>query len=169
MNKEILLELYKSQSKIIYGYLIKCGCSREEAEDIVHDSFIKAIEYMDGISVEKLPSWLFKVALNNYKNKIKRKSLINEVSIDYEGFCSNFIGDNDSLEILLWKEKEEHVRECLSKLKEQSKILLIFKYDMELSYKEIGKLLGLSQEVVKTYLYRARNEFKIAWRDSYGR
>ena len=40
---------------------------------------------------------------------------------------------------------------------------------MDLSYKEIGRLLGLSEVTIKTYLYRARNEFKRLWREDYGR
>ncbi|BDR66497.1 hypothetical protein K144316041_07070 [Clostridium tetani] len=44
MEHRILYDLYKRQAKIIYLYLIKRGCQKEEAEDIVQDSFIKAIE-----------------------------------------------------------------------------------------------------------------------------
>lgn len=65
MDYNLLYDLYKRQSKIIYLYLVKRGCQREEAEDIVQDSFIKAIENMDGVAAEKLSSWLFRVALNN--------------------------------------------------------------------------------------------------------
>jgi len=41
---------------IIYKYLIKLGCSKDEAEDIVQESFTRAMEYMDGVRVEKLIS-----------------------------------------------------------------------------------------------------------------
>jgi RNA polymerase sigma factor (sigma-70 family) len=55
------------------------------------------------------------------------------------------------------------VKDCLDKLKDGYKDLIILKYDMELSYKEIALLLGIKESVVKTYLYRARKEFERMW------
>ncbi|BDR66498.1 hypothetical protein K144316041_07080 [Clostridium tetani] len=68
---------------------------------------------------------------------------------------------------LLSKEKSNDIKLCLNSLKEKSKSLLILKYDMELSYREISILLGIKEDTIKTYLYRARNEFKKVWRDKY--
>nr|WP_307906179.1 sigma factor-like helix-turn-helix DNA-binding protein [Clostridium botulinum] len=44
---------------------------------------------------------------------------------------------------------------------------MIFKYELDLSYKEMSLLLGISEDVIKTYLYRARNKFKEIWREQY--
>ncbi|WP_055665438.1 RNA polymerase sigma factor [Desnuesiella massiliensis] len=168
MNKDLLLELYKSQSKIIYKYLIKCGCPKEDAEDIVQDSFIKALEYMEGVSINNLSSWLFKVSINNYKNKIKKRSYVLDLNISEEVLYANLILEENLEQGLLSKEKSEAITQCLNSLKEESRTLLILKYELELSYKEISRLLGLSEDMIKTYLYRARNMFKEIWRDKYG-
>lgn len=169
MSKEGLTQLYNIQAKIIYRYLLKCGCRKEEAEEIVQESFIKAIQHIHGVDERKLPSWIFRVALNTYRNYLKRKSLITELSIDGDGFFSRLAAEGDFTGNILAKESATSVRECLSRLKDGYKDLLILKYEMELSYKEIEKLLGLSEATVKTYLYRARNEFKRLWREEYGR
>lgn len=167
MDNEFLLKLYKSQGKIIFGYLIKCGCSKEEAEDIVQDSFVKAMECMDGISSEKLSSWLFTVALNNFRNKKKSENRIRQVNIDENHFLENLSNDVDILDHMLSKENSKEIRSCLENLKEEYRTLLIFKYEMDLSYREISRLIGISEDTIKTYLYRARNEFKRNWRDIY--
>ena len=164
-----MTELYEKQAKIIYRYLLKYGCCKEEAEEIVQESFMKAIQYIDGVDERKLPSWIFKVALNNYRNYLKRKSVIAELSIDGGGFFSRLAAEGEFTEVILANESATLVRECLSSLKDGYKDLLILKYEMELSYKEIGRLLGLSETTVKTYLYRARNEFKRLWSEEYGR
>jgi len=169
MSKEFLTELYNRQAKIIYMYLLKYGCRKEEAEEIVQESFIKAIQHIDGVDERKLPSWIFKVALNTYRNYLKRKSVITELSIDGGGFFSRLAAEGDFTETILVNESAISVRDCLSRLKDGYKDLLILKYEMELSYKEIGRLLGLSDATVKTSLYRARNEFKRLWREAYGR
>ena len=141
----------------------------QEAEEIVQESFIKAIQHIDGVDERKLPSWIFKVALNNYRNYLKRKSVITELSIDGRGFFSRLAAEGDFTEGILVNESASSVRNCLSSLKDGYRDLLILKYEMELSYKEIGRLLGLSEATVKTYLYRARNEFKRLWREEHGR
>lgn len=163
MDTQLLLELYKKQSKIIMGYLIKNGCTKEEAEDIVQNSFIKAIKYMDGVSKEKLPSWLFKVSLNEFKSLMKKRKKLYQISIDEESFTNKFSVEGDLTEDLLIVERNNEVKNCLNKLKDGYKDLLILKYDMELSYKEIALLLGIKESVVKTYLYRARKEFERMW------
>lgn len=166
MESEILIQLYKKQANIILGYFIKMGCKKEEAEDIVHDSFVKAIQYMDGVSADKLSSWLFKVAINNYKNRVKRNSIISQISIEEKSAFVNLIGDSDVVQDILLYEKNNEINQCLNNLKEEYQSLLIFKYEMDLSYREISKLLGISESMVKTYLYRARNEFKKNWREN---
>lgn len=163
MDSKLLLDLYRRQAKIIFGYLIKNGCTKEESEDIVQESFVKAIEFMDGISKEKLSSWLFKVALNEFRNRIKKQKKIYLLSIDDAEFLSNLAEEEDFTENLVSMERCNEVKSCLNKIKDGSKNLLILKYGMELSYKEIGIILGFKETVVKTYLYRARKEFEKEW------
>lgn len=50
-------------------------------------------------------------------------------------------------------------------MREVFKDLLILKYELNLSYKEIALLLGMKIETVRTYLFRARIEFQEIWRD----
>ncbi|GEM_PF-214327 len=169
MDKDIVISLYKKQFNIICLYLVKCGCSISDAEDIVHDSFIKAIEYMDGVAIRNLSSWLFKVAINTYKNNLKRGKIINSISIDEENFYEQLVHDLTVEDEILNKENGGEVREVLNSLKEEYRSLLIFKYEMKLSYKEIGLLLGINESTVKTYLYRARNKFKEEWGKRYER
>ncbi|ABK61271.1 MULTISPECIES: RNA polymerase sigma factor [Clostridium] len=167
MNNDILLELYKRQARIIFAYLIKCGCKTNDAEDIVQDSFVKAIEFMDGVDDDKICSWLFVVAMNNYKNRLKKKKIVTEISIYDDKFYRTIVSCNNVQQKVLQEEKKRYIEHCLNNLKEEYRMLLIFKYDLELSYKEISKLIGFSENVVKTYLYRARNKFKEIWRKEY--
>jgi RNA polymerase sigma factor (sigma-70 family) len=164
MDNSLVIELYKKQFKIIYLYLIKCGCSISDAEDIIHDSFIKTIEYMECVDIKNLSSWLFKVSINNYKNKVKRGKIISLVSVNEERFYEQLVDECNVEEKILKKEMSLKIVAILNKLKEEYKSLLIFKYEMDLSYKEISLLLGLDENTIKTYLYRARNSFKKEWR-----
>lgn len=163
MDKDIVINLYKKQFRIICLYLVKCGCSLSDAEDIVHDSFVKAIEYIDGVEIKNLSSWLFKVSLNAYKNSVKRGKIINYISVDEENFYAELVEGKTVEGEMIQKENAKEIRMALSDLKEEYRALLIFKYEMDLSYRDIGLLLGINECTVKTYLYRARNKFKEEW------
>lgn len=101
MDSQLLLDLYRNQSKIIFGYLIKNGCTKQESEDIVQDSFVKAIQYMDGVSKEKLSSWLFKVALNEFRNRMKKQKKLYPLSIDESEFLNNLLKEEDFTQDIL--------------------------------------------------------------------
>lgn len=166
MDKDIITQLYKSQIKILYKYFIKIGCSVDEAEDIIQEAFIKAINYMDGVNVNKLPSWLFTVAINTYRTRNKKDKRIS-FSIDEEAYCNKFYSEENVEESIISIEKSKYVIKILEKIKEEYKILLLMKYQAELSYKQISILLGIPENTVRTYLYRAREEFKREWRKYY--
>jgi RNA polymerase sigma-70 factor (ECF subfamily) len=91
MENGVIMELYKNQMSIIYKYLIKLGCSKHEADDIVQEAFVRAIQYMDGVKPEKLPSWLFTVAINIFRTNRRRSKRI-YLSIDEEQFRNKFSG-----------------------------------------------------------------------------
>lgn len=163
MDKDLVINLYKKQFRIICLYLVKCGCRVNDAEDIVHDSFVKAIEYMDGVAINNLSSWLFRVSINAYKNSVKRSKIITCVSVDEENFYNQLAEEKTVEGEMLNKENCIEIRNTLNDLKEEYRALLIFKYEMNLSYREIGLLLGINESTIKTYLYRARNKFKEEW------
>jgi RNA polymerase sigma-70 factor (ECF subfamily) len=122
---------------------------------------------MDGVQNGKLSSWLFKVAINEFRNRMKKQKRVYQLSIDEEDFANRLADEEDFTEDILLKERNSEIKSCLDKLNDGYRELLILKYGLELSYKEIAVLLGMQETVVKTYLYRARKEFESKWRDGY--
>lgn len=72
MDHKLLEGLFISKMVIIYRYLVKIGCSYTDAEDIVQDTLLKAIIYLEVIKSDKIASWLFKVALDSYKDLCRK-------------------------------------------------------------------------------------------------
>jgi RNA polymerase sigma factor (sigma-70 family) len=165
MNDELINEMFQKKMDLIYRYLIKLGCDQENAQDIVQDTFYKALIYIDGIQAEKLPSWLFKVATNKYYDYCRKSKRHFHLSID-EGIFKDNLADSKLVEdFILDMEKSEEILEALNSISDIHKNLLFFKYDMGLTYKEIGELLDVNENTVKTYIFRAREQFKKVWRD----
>ncbi|MBD7913243.1 RNA polymerase sigma factor [Clostridium cibarium] len=167
MSDELIIKIFQEKMNLIYKYLMKLGCSSENAEDIVQDTFYKALKYMDGIDEDKLSSWLFKVAINKYYDLCRKNNRHVHLSIDEEIFKERLTDSRLVEDFILDLEKKEEILNILNSVNDIYKNLLFFKYDMGLSYKEIGELLDINENTVKTYLFRAREQFKKLWRERY--
>lgn len=167
LNDDLITSLYKEKAAIIKNYLIKNGCSLLDAEDIVQGTFVKAIQYMVELHEKNISAWLFKVALHAYYDLCRRNKRQPICSIeDQEQF---FIGLADELngeKMLLSKERAEEIARVVNRLNANQRNLLLLRYEMELSYKEIAELLDMDEKTIKTYLYRARLAFKKKWEET---
>lgn len=141
---------------LIYKYLISIGAAKEDAEDIVQETFIKAYENMDILIDGNIKAWMFKVSINKFYTLYKKSkvniSLTDELSAAIEGDFN--IGHIDNA---------IEMNRVLDLLKESEKNLLVLKYSMGLSYRNIGNLLNIEEGSAKTLCYRARNKFKEIW------
>ncbi|WP_301107248.1 RNA polymerase sigma factor [Sporosarcina sp.] len=168
MDSQFLLEIYNKQAKMIYFYLKKNGCSHEDAEDIVQESYMKYIAYSSGVPTDKALSYIFTVSMNEFKKVLKKKGKERVISIDDQHFWINFTSEQDTESSVLTIELNQEISRTLAQMKETFRELLVLKYELELSYKEIALLLGMKEETVRTYLFRARKKFKKKWRDLHG-
>ena len=168
MDSQFLLEIYNKQAKMIYFYLKKNGCSHEDAEDIVQESYMKYIAYSSGVSSDKALSYIFTISMNEFKKMLKKKGKEQVISVDDHHFWINFENDQDTESSVLNKEMSQEISFTLENMKEVHSQLLVLKYELELSYNEISLLLGMKKETVRTYLFRARKEFQEKWRNLHG-
>jgi len=99
---------------------------------------------------------MFKVSINRFYTLYKKSkiniSLTDELSATIE---SNFKIKNIDNAL--------DVDRVFSAMKESEKTLLVLKYSMGLSYRDIGKMLNIEEGSAKTLCYRARNKFKEIW------
>ncbi len=165
MDSHLLLEIYKKQAKMIYFYLKKNGCSHEDAEDIVQESYTKFIAYSSGVPSDKVLSYIFTISMNEFKKLLRKRGKEQSISIDDDHFWNNFANDLDTELSVLTIEMNHEIASVLDRIQEVFKQLLLLKYELELSYKEIALLLGMKEETVRTYLFRARKEFQKKWRE----
>lgn len=165
MNNE-LEKLFANKMTIIYKYLIKIGCSHADAEDIVQNTFLKALIYLEAIDSNKMASWLFKVALNHYYDLCRKNKKLPLASLEIESIISNMPAEDYLPEnYILDSEKKKQVDRVLDDLNPIYKNLLVLKYSVGLSYREIAEVVEINEQTVKTYLYRAKQKFRDIWRE----
>ncbi|KEK10910.1 hypothetical protein EP18_14785 [Lysinibacillus sphaericus] len=167
MSDHNLEELYKAKSHLIFRYLLKIGCSREDAEDIIQNTFYKAISNMIHLEIENPSAWLFKVATHNYYDLCRKQKRHPLVKIQDEFIEEILSFAEDGEELIIRKENRADIQKVINQLKPAQANLLLLKYEMNLSYEQIANLLNLKIDTVRTTLYRARNQFKKKWRETH--
>ncbi len=131
----------------------------DAAEDLVHDAFIKAREKaMVFPSMDDAKFWLIRVVKNGSLNYALRKQRERNAyqKFLYEDKQQQTSGETD----LLKKETQKIALRALSALPKPLKEVIILREYGELNYKEIGKVLGITEGNVKIRMFRAREQLE---------
>ena len=100
--------------------------------------------------------WLIRVVKNASLNYVKRKGRERKA---YEKALYEDHRKQDSGETELLKEEtRRQAKEALNKLPENLRMVLILREYAELNYKEIGRVLGITEGNVKVRVFRAREQ-----------
>jgi len=65
--------LYEEHRRFLWGLCYRMTGSAADAEDVVHDTFVRVIEHPPGRTNEPLRPWLVKVALNVARDLLRRR------------------------------------------------------------------------------------------------
>ena len=100
--------------------------------------------------------WLIRVVKNASLNYVKRKGRERKAyeKALYEDHRKQDSGETE----LLKKETQKKTKEALDKLPENLRMVLILREYAELNYKEIGRVLGITEGNVKVRVFRAREQ-----------
>ena len=154
MNKELLNRLYQRYYREIYLYLLSLSKNRAVAEDLLQETFLKAILSLPD-SHGNTRAWLYLVARNLYFNQRKQ-----EQHLTLTDESEELSDGDDLLEQIISDEKRKLLYRGLSRLEERKREVLQMQYFGGLSQKEIAAVLHLTPEHVRVLAFRARKELR---------
>ena len=147
--------LYNTTFPILFRIAYRIANSKEAAEDLCQDSFFRLHEKnMVFPNPEEAKYWLIRVVKNTALNYAKRKE--RERKAYQRAFREDRRQEETGEGLLVKKEIKAEVKEALNKLPENLRMALILKEYADMNYKEIGKVLGISDGNVKVRVFRAR-------------
>ncbi len=135
-----------------------------EVDDVMQEIALALIEKPpENVEPQKVAPYLYRMAVRQ-SLLWRRKSGRRRKKIDrYAGLCeADSPRDYDPLEMLLADERRVLIRQALSSLNHRDAEILLMKYTMKSSYREIASLLGVSESAVETRLHRARKRMRTA-------
>lgn len=175
-EEEVLIKLSKEGDKIAFSKLIRKYQSlvfnllyrlvpdEFDVNDIAQDIWIKVYQSISNFKGNSsFKTWLNKIAVNTYYDKLRKKGYIEEVSIDEEDEDGNKIFDiADSRlipeDVVLDNEWQAFFESKIKSLPEKYKVMIVMREVQNLSYEEIGNIMNISVGTVKSRLARAREK-----------
>lgn len=156
-NQADFKTIYDASMQMLFKISYRIVNDEEAAEDLVHDSLIKANEKsLVFPSLNDAKYWLIRVVKNASLNYVKRKDRERKAyeKVLYEDHRKSDSGEVD----LLKKDSIEKAKVALKKLPKNLQEVLILREYADLNYKEIGKILGITEGNVKVRVFRAREQ-----------
>jgi RNA polymerase sigma-70 factor (ECF subfamily) len=154
-----LVDRYQSY---VFTLALRITQSREDAEEIAQDTFIKAFRSLaDFKGNAKFSTWLYTIAHNTGITYLRKKKMQVQ-SIDEERgmhaadqHASDFRSDR-----VEEQSRQQMVRKAIAMLSPDDAQLIMLFYQGEQTLQEIGLVLGMEPNTVKVRLFRARQRLK---------
>lgn len=148
--------LYRENAKIVYHYLYSRCKDEELSKDLTQETFLKAYESMERFDGScKISTWLCQIAkhlLYRHWEKAGR-----QIPTEQEELIQNAPAakENTESQVLTRIELIDCLKE-LQKLPEQLREVMYLRVMSDLSYREIGEIMGKSENWARITFYRAK-------------
>ncbi|MBU4332335.1 sigma-70 family RNA polymerase sigma factor [Patescibacteria group bacterium] len=163
-NQGYFLYLIKRYEKKLLNYIIRIsGVSKEEAEDILQETFIKIYQNLNDFDTSlKFSSWAYRIAHNQtISNHRKNKARPQNIFLDPENdFLENLASDLDLKQEIDLDFLKKNINEILARIDEKYREILVLKFLEQKSYKEISDILKKPMGTVATLINRAKEQFR---------
>lgn len=154
---EMLYEHYRPK---VEGYLFQLTKSREHAEELVQELFLKVYRHRETYEPEaKFAAWIWQMARNAVIDKVRKKTEtpFSVLGADEEGEFQFSERTTDFETALLERSTLEQVEKFMLELPEAQREALSLFALSGTSYEEIAKLMKVSVSSVKSLIFRARS------------
>jgi len=164
-----LMELYERR---VFALVFRMLGRRAEAEEITQEVFVQVFKAVDSFRGDaKLSTWIFRVAVNLCKNRMKynaRRAAGSHAELDSlgdhtslgaaEGVSAGTVARPD--ELVAGIQLEKILKVAIGQLEPEFRQLVILREVEDLSYEEIAEVTGLRRGTVKSRIHRGRAQLR---------
>ncbi|MGI6709702.1 MAG: RNA polymerase sigma factor [Dethiobacteria bacterium] len=149
-------DVYNAYFKDVYLYIYSLSGDKHVAEDITAETFMKAIQSIDSFKGNcDIRVWLCQIAKNSYFSYMRKK----KKDVDLETLPER-ADDCVVDDMIVASEVSMKLHEVLHNLSEPYKEVFTLRVFGELSFKQIGRLFGKSENWACVTYHRARKKIK---------
>ncbi|MBI4429909.1 MAG: sigma-70 family RNA polymerase sigma factor [Ignavibacteriales bacterium] len=160
-NEDGLVKLYQQNRKMVSSYVAKNSGTPDDAEDMLQEALIILWERVRSGRYEqtaKLSTFIYATVKNLWSRKLARTRRESSGEIDGDNYGD---GERSLLDRLIDRERVELVKNCMEKLGEQCRKLLLLYYWEELSMEQIASEMGFANaDTVKSKKYQCKKQLE---------
>tara|TARA_Y100000815_G_scaffold34431_1_gene28616 strand:- start:1019 stop:1606 length:588 start_codon:yes stop_codon:yes gene_type:complete len=164
-NDTLLFEvLYDRFAKMVYNKCYGFANSEDEAEDLTQDVFLRVFVKLGSFKGRsKFSTWLYAFTYNHCVNyvtrntakKIEKQSVSSEI-IENIGDAVDSTHEFESMKV-------EQLKRVMELIDPEEKMILLLKYQDNLSIKELSEALDIGESAVKMRLKRAKDKLVLKY------
>jgi RNA polymerase sigma-70 factor (ECF subfamily) len=155
-------DLVKRHQRFVFTLALRFAKTREDAEEIAQDCFIKAYRSLGSFQRSaKFTTWLYTIVYTTSMTFL-RKRRVDTDSIDDENTyiqLENQGGGYDANDVEN-KSRSYYLNQAITQLLPDDATIITLFYKGEQSLEEIGETMGIDPNTVKVKLFRARQRLK---------
>jgi RNA polymerase sigma factor (sigma-70 family) len=153
-----LAPLFDRYHLVLFDYLNRMTGSREVAEDLVQDVFVRILKYRATFRDDvRFETWVFRIARNARADHFARRGVAEPLSDEALERPDLSPGPDRLLE---QEHDEERLRAALMGLREDRRELIILARYQGMKLEAIAELLGIDTGAVKVRIHRALKELR---------
>ncbi len=152
-------EIYKEYSTSVYKYLFCLTQNKEISEDLTQETFALAVKDIKKFRGDcKLSVWLCQIAKHLWYKELKKKN--RSANVSFEEINEDVLYDETLEETICAKEEKLKLFKDMQKLDEKSREVMYLRMIGNLSYEEIGEILGKTSNWSRVTFYRAKQKMR---------
>lgn len=149
---------YQEYAKLVYRFLYTHTHDAHWSEELMQETFLRAVTSIhryDGSC--KLSVWLCQIARHILYQELRKKKRMETVELaDQLSDREAQDGETD----VLRQESRKELYQAIHHLSEPEREVVLYRMTGELSFREIGEIMGRSENWCRTIFYRAKQKLK---------
>lgn len=147
-------EVYRKYFQTIYRYLLSVTRDAHLAEELTQETFYQAVRSVDKFDNScKLSTWLCGIAKNVWRTYQRKHPIMDEI-------VEQIPQKNQTEEIVFANISTVELFKKLQKMQGETKDVMYFRLFGDLSFKEIGEILGKTENWARVTYYRGKEKLR---------
>lgn len=159
-------ELYRENSKIVYHFLLSRCHDTKLAEELTQETFLRAYQSLERFDQScKISVWLCQIAKHLWYQHLQKSG--HEIPTEPEQMPEKASVRDSTAESVLARIELMTVLKQMQKLAPQMREVIYLRVTGNLSFKEIGEIMGRSENWARVNFYRGKEqllEWSKEWR-----
>jgi RNA polymerase sigma-70 factor (ECF subfamily) len=168
-NRSAFAELYDAYFARVYGYVATRLGSRSDAEDVVADTFVRALDALPRFEYRgpgSFAAWLFRIAHNRVLTESAKHRHLADLDPDAVTGRRASLVDQSPEATLEQAEDAQLIRRLIQSLSPRRQEVVTLRFFGGLRNREIAQVLGLDERTVASHLCRALDDLRTKYLDA---